>query len=215
MFRATLSVRVASAVSVLGAIACSSSKGVDGVGTGGAGGSAGAMAASGGSVLGGSAGLGLGGASAGTLAGGQAGTGGNAGAAVAGAGSGTNPDDALVWPESIEVMGLPGGHGSLEMFALTVRKGSTYTEMFAALRNVGDRPVCDGALTIELYDKDGMSVAAGIGGLLTEHLYRLTDGSGDARPRQPGLRRLPEPVLRYPGRPDRDLERERHRAGHD
>lgn len=178
MFRASLFVRVGSALSVLAAFACSNGKGDDGVRTGGAGGSAGAMAASGGSALGGSAGLGLGGASAGTAAVGQAGAGGSAGAAIAGAGSGTNPDDALVWPESIEVMGLPGGHGSLEMFALTVRKGASYTEMYAALRNVGDRPVCDGALTIELYDKDGMSVAAGIGGLLTEHLYRLTDGSG-------------------------------------
>lgn len=111
--------------------------------------------------------------------GGQSGiTGGAAGiAGVAGAVT-ENPDEALVWPASISVMGLPGGHGILEMFALTVRKGATNTEMYAALKNVGDRPVCDGALTIELYDKDGQSVASGIGGLLTDHVYRLTDGSG-------------------------------------
>lgn len=106
------------------------------------------------------------------MAGGVAGTAGIAGAANVG------PDDALVWPASISVMGLPGGHGVLEMFALTVRKGPTHTEMYAALKHTGDRPVCDGALTIELYDKEGQSVAAGIGGLLTDHVYRLKDGSG-------------------------------------
>jgi len=76
-------------------------------------------------------------------------------------------------------MGLPGGHGVLEMFALTVRRGPTHTEMYAALKNVGEHAVCDGALTIELYDKDGMSVAAGIGGLLSDHVFRLKDGSGN------------------------------------
>src|SRR5436190_593544 len=87
---------------------------------------------------------------------------------------GTHGDDnALVVPRDVNVMGLPGGHGILEMFALTIRKGPTNTEMYAALKNVGDRAVCDGALTIELYDKDGMSIASGIGGLLTDHLYRL------------------------------------------
>src|SRR4029079_15361265 len=81
-------------------------------------------------------------------------------------------------PQGVSVMGLPGGHGVLEMCALTIRKGPTNTEMYAALKNVGDRPVCDGALTSELYDKDGNSIASAIGGLLTDHLYRLTDGSG-------------------------------------
>jgi hypothetical protein len=114
-----------------------------------------------------------------------AGTGGrvssDAGAAGAAAVAGTgdlDPDDALVWPSNISVMGLPGGHGVLEMFALTVRKGATHTEMYAAMKNIGDRAVCDAALTVELYDKDGQSVAAGIGGLLTQHLYRITTGDG-------------------------------------
>jgi len=96
---------------------------------------------------------------------------------MAGVGN-VGPDEAWVWPASISVMGLPGGHGILEMFAVTIRKGATHTEMYAALKNVGDRPVCDAALTIELYDKDGQSVAAGIGGLLTQHLYRITGGDG-------------------------------------
>jgi hypothetical protein len=149
--------------------------GMAGASTGAASGSSNAGAGMGG---GGGAGAGAGG----TLSsGGQAGSGagglaGNAG--MSGMSGAFSDADALVVPQSVVVMGLPGGHGVLEMFALTIRKGPTNTEMYAALKNVGDRAVCDGALTIELYDKDGNSIAAAIGGLLTDHLYRLTDGSG-------------------------------------
>jgi hypothetical protein len=50
-------------------------------------------------------------------------------------------------------------------------------EVYAAIRNSGDHPACAAGFSIELCDKAEQSLAAGIGGLLTQQLYRLTDGS--------------------------------------
>lgn len=87
-------------------------------------------------------------------------------------------DDALIVPEDLTVTALPGGNGVLNVIALTLRKGPAGTELYAALRNDGDRPACHAALAVELYDRTQQSVAAGINGLLTQHFYRLADGSG-------------------------------------
>lgn len=86
-------------------------------------------------------------------------------------------DDALIVPEDLTVTALPGGNGVLNVIALTLRKGPTSTELYAALRNDGDVPACHAALAVELYDRSQQSLAAGINGLLTQHFYRLTDGS--------------------------------------
>ncbi|HTN83758.1 MAG TPA: hypothetical protein VL242_08735 [Sorangium sp.] len=107
-----------------------------------------------------------GGAGSGGEAGGGAGDGGDAG------------DDALIVPEDLTIMAVPGGNGVLDLIALTLRKGPTNTELYAALRNNGDAHACSAAVSVELYDKAQQSLAAGINGLLTQHFYRLTDGSG-------------------------------------
>jgi hypothetical protein len=87
-------------------------------------------------------------------------------------------DDALIVPEGLSVTALAGGNGVLEVIAFTLRQGPSGTEAFAALRNVGDVPACSAAVSIELFDKTEQSLAAGIGGLLTQRFYRLKDGSG-------------------------------------
>lgn len=87
-------------------------------------------------------------------------------------------DDALIVPEGLSVTALAGGNGVLELIAFTLREGASSTEAYAALRNVGDIPACSAAVSIELFDTTEQSLAAGIGGLLTQHFYRLTDGSG-------------------------------------
>ncbi|WP_437731321.1 hypothetical protein [Sorangium sp. So ce1335] len=86
-------------------------------------------------------------------------------------------DDALIVPEDLTVMARPGGNGVLNVIALTLRKGPTSTEIYAALRNDGDTPACHAAVAVELYDRSQQALAAGINGLLTQHFYRLTDGS--------------------------------------
>jgi hypothetical protein len=86
--------------------------------------------------------------------------------------------DALVVPEGLTIMPLAGGNGVLDLIALTLRKGPSNTELYAAMRNDGDVPACDPGLSVELFDKTQQSLATGISALLTKHFYRLTDGSG-------------------------------------
>jgi hypothetical protein len=86
-------------------------------------------------------------------------------------------DAVRVLPEGLSVMALPGGNGVLEVIALTLRKGPSNTELYAALKNKGEVPACDAALSVELFNKREESIAAGIGALFTQHFYRLTDGS--------------------------------------
>ncbi|WP_437499153.1 hypothetical protein [Sorangium sp. So ce1099] len=105
--------------------------------------------------------------------------GGAGGGASDDAGVGGDTDDgALIVPEDLTIMAVPGGNGVLNLIALTLRKGPTNTELYAALRNDGDAHACSAAVSVELYDKAQRSLAAGINGLLTQHFYRLTDGSG-------------------------------------
>jgi hypothetical protein len=87
-------------------------------------------------------------------------------------------NDLRIVPEGLAVSALPGGNGVLEVVALTLQKGPNGAELYAALRNEGDVPACSAAFSAELFDKDEQSLAVGIGGLLTQHFYRLTDGSG-------------------------------------
>jgi hypothetical protein len=87
-------------------------------------------------------------------------------------------DDALIVPEGVSVTALAGGSGVLEVSALTLLEGSNGPELYAAVRNGGEVPACSAALSVELFDDRDQSLAAGIGGLLSERFYRLTDGSG-------------------------------------
>jgi hypothetical protein len=84
-------------------------------------------------------------------------------------------DGAHIVPEGLAVRALAGGNGVLDVVALTLRKGSSNVEVYAALKNVGDAPACDAAFSIELFDASEQSLAAGIGGLVVSHFYRLKD----------------------------------------
>ncbi|HTQ04194.1 MAG TPA: hypothetical protein VMI54_10065 [Polyangiaceae bacterium] len=116
--------------------------------------------------------------------GGGAGSGANTSSAGSPAG-GTNAsggtggdDDALIVPPAVAVLALPGGNGVLDLNALTLRQGATNTEAYAALKNDGDTPACDAGLELQFFDKNQQPIAASVGGLLTQHLFRFTDGSG-------------------------------------
>jgi hypothetical protein len=87
-------------------------------------------------------------------------------------------EDARIVPAGLTVTALEGGNGVLDVVALTLRKGANSTEIYAALENDGDIPACTAAFSVELFDTRRQSLAAGIGGLLTQHFYRLKDGSG-------------------------------------
>jgi hypothetical protein len=87
-------------------------------------------------------------------------------------------DGTLIVPEDLAVTALEGGNGVLELSALTLRAGPGGAELYAAVKNTGNLHACSAALSLELFDAGGRSLAAGIGGLLTRRFYRLTDGSG-------------------------------------
>jgi hypothetical protein len=92
--------------------------------------------------------------------------------------TGSAGDEALVVPDGLTVRALAGGNGVFRVTALTLQKGSSSSELYAALKNEGDSPACDAALAVELFDRTEQSLAAGIGALFTRHFYRLADGSG-------------------------------------
>ena len=107
--------------------------------------------------------------------------------------------DAPIVPEGLQVSALPGGNGVLELSALTLRRGASNLEVYAELANVGDVEACSAALSIELFDARGQSLAAGIGGVLTQQLYRWRDGSnaiaaciGPGEVAMAGVTELPE-----------------------
>ncbi|MFZ5892067.1 MAG: hypothetical protein ACOY0T_13510 [Myxococcota bacterium] len=121
--------------------------------------------------------LARGGSTASGGAGGASGSEGVAGS-VAGLGGGGNDADALIVPQHIQVSALPGGNGDFELIALTLQKGPQNAELYAALRNTGTQVACNALVSLELFDKDEQSVAAGLSGMHTKHMYRLTGSSG-------------------------------------
>lgn len=93
------------------------------------------------------------------------------------AGDDDEQDSALIVPASVSIEALEGGNGVLELVALTLRRGERGSELYAALKNVGKIPACSAALSVELFDRSGQSLASGISGLLTQRFYRTNDAS--------------------------------------
>jgi hypothetical protein len=85
--------------------------------------------------------------------------------------------DATFVPLGLAVMPLPGGNGVLEMIALTLQKGPTGIELYAALKN--DDPsalACAPGLSLQLYDKSGQPIGTWIGGIDTFRFYDYDQG---------------------------------------
>jgi hypothetical protein len=122
------------------------------------GGSAGVSNSAGG-ALGGSGGVGTGGIS------------GETGAGDAGA-------DSLIVPTGLDVLAEPGANSVFDVIALTLSNGPNGAELYAAVRNDGNTVACNASFRVQLLDKDQQTVGAGISGLLMQHFYQLTDGSG-------------------------------------
>jgi hypothetical protein len=86
-------------------------------------------------------------------------------------------DDALIFPQGLNVTARASGCGVLDMVALTLRRGSSHGELYAALKNGGGSPACSPSFSVELLDQAEQPLATGLGGLLVQRFYRLTDGS--------------------------------------
>lgn len=72
----------------------------------------------------------------------------------------------------------PGGCAPLELAALTLRRGTSSSELYAALKNTGNAAACSPAFSVELFDASEQFLATGLGGLLVQRFYRAADGSG-------------------------------------
>lgn len=107
-----------------------------------------------------------------------AGLGGSAGTPASGSG-GDSSDGRRIVPEHLDVAALPGGDGVFELIGLTLRRGPSHLELYASLKNEGDTAACSPALLVELFDESEQSLTAGLGGMLVQRFYRLTDGSGN------------------------------------
>jgi hypothetical protein len=80
-------------------------------------------------------------------------------------------------PERLDVTAKPGGCGALDLVALTLQRGPSGTELYAALKNAGDAPACSPVFSVELFDASEQFLATGLGGLLVQRFYRVADGS--------------------------------------
>lgn len=87
-------------------------------------------------------------------------------------------DGALIVPEGIAVAPLPGGNGVFDVTALTLRQGSSGTELYVAAKNDGDKPACSPSFSVDLLDANEQSLGAGVTGLLVRRFFRRTDDSG-------------------------------------
>jgi hypothetical protein len=90
---------------------------------------------------------------------------------------GKSSDGAAFFPADLDVSAKPGGNGGLSVTALTLRRGPTHGELYAALLNDGSTPACSPSFSVDLLDATEQPLGTGIGGLLVQRFYRLTDGS--------------------------------------
>jgi hypothetical protein len=98
--------------------------------------------------------------------------------ADAGAGAPSPDPDALIVPESVAVMNLSGEDSGFNVTAFTLVNEPDGTELYATLLNERDVSGCDGSASFELFDHDGASLGAWIGGLYSEQLFKRSDEMG-------------------------------------
>lgn len=91
----------------------------------------------------------------------------------AGSGARHEPsEDALIVPERLSVAPHSGSNGGLVVKALTLRAGSAERELYAVVKNEGDKLVCSPSFSVELYDGDEVPLATGLAGLLVWRFFR-------------------------------------------
>jgi hypothetical protein len=167
------SLLVVRAVALVLPLACAESPGDEATGAGGSASGAGGAATSGGSSGSGGAMSSAGSAGRAGMPGmsGAAGTMGSAGAA------GALGDDRLFVPEGLSMTDLDG-EGGLTLIAFTLVQGASGPEFYAAIRNDGQTPVCDGGMMAEFIDGTEALVASASSVLQSGALFQFDDGSG-------------------------------------
>lgn len=81
-------------------------------------------------------------------------------------------------PDGLRNTEVGGGDEGLNLAAFTLVPGSEGLELYAAVKNDGDVPLCNAGMVVTFYDETGVQVATLGLGLRTGRLYRLNDESG-------------------------------------
>lgn len=103
---------------------------------------------------------------------GAGGSGGGAGSAGVGGEAG---DGRLFVPEGLPNTPNDEVGGALTLIAFTLAKGPTRPELYAAVRNDAQTPVCEAGMTTDFFDRtDQLVTTAGVG-LLSGRFYRLDE----------------------------------------
>jgi hypothetical protein len=94
-----------------------------------------------------------------------------------GLGGGSADDTALIVPTGLKVTPRPGINSVFNVIALTLKIGPNGAELYAAIRHDGEGVACNPSFSVELRDKDDLTVGTGVTGLLPWRFYRFKDGS--------------------------------------
>jgi hypothetical protein len=87
-------------------------------------------------------------------------------------------DDQLFVPTDVAIMRNSEGSDGVDLVALTLRDGDSGPQIFASVRNDGERSACNGNFSAQIFDRSEVSLANVIGNLYATRLYRPSDGSG-------------------------------------
>jgi hypothetical protein len=92
--------------------------------------------------------------------------------------SGASADERLFVPEGLPNTEVGGGDEGLNLVAFTLQQGANGPELYAAVRNDGETPLCNAGLVVNFFDGAGLQIATSGVALRTGRLYRLNDDSG-------------------------------------
>ena len=114
------------------------------------------------------------------LPGSEAGTGGaksGDGSSSADATAGSDGDDLLFVPDGLPNTNLDGDRaGGLKLVAFTLVREAKGLNLYAAVTNKGDTPVCEAGMTTYFIDKNDQVVTSAGSVLQSKQFYRLDDG---------------------------------------
>lgn len=83
--------------------------------------------------------------------------------------------EQLFYPEHVSFNELTDEDEGVDVIAATLTNGAQGLEFYATLQNNGQSGACSGALSIELFNANMMSLGAFNGGIFAGQLYRIND----------------------------------------
>lgn len=92
------------------------------------------------------------------------------------------PSDAgapILFPPDLPMVRLGGDQEGVNLVAATMVDGPNGPELFAAMTNTSAIAACDPAISVEIFDKDGQSLAATVGAIFGK-MFRRAEGTGGA-----------------------------------